>query len=195
MRSTPITLVLLSFPHNRSLSLYSPLLNWSILHLNHDISTLLVEKGGENKYKWAPYVKWHNNWCLTSEDCRISSNYNVKNKDRNICKRAGAVLLFWFELQSLKLINTHLNLSWGGLSQYLVSSEKGKHAIISNDYCRGNTSWMLIEAYFIFIQQNFYISTWAHNCLIYMHTHTFIYSHNSQWTQSILPSPYSAPCS
>lgn len=49
---------------------------------------------------------------------------------------------------------------------------------------------MLIEAYFIFIQQNFYISTWAHNCLIYMHTHTFIYSHNSQWAQSILPFPY-----
>lgn len=49
---------------------------------------------------------------------------------------------------------------------------------------------MLIEAYFIFIQQIFYISTWAHNCLIYMHTHTFIYSHNSQWAQSILPFPY-----
>lgn len=59
----------------------------------------------------------------------------------------------------------------------------------------GDTSWMLIEAYFIFIQQIFYISTWAHNCLIYMHTHTFIYSHNSQWAQSILPSPFSAPCS
>lgn len=136
MRSTPITLVLLSLPHNRSLSLYSPLLNWSILHLNHDIRTLLLEKEGENKYKWASYVKWHSNWCLLSVDCKISSKYNVKNKDRNICKCAGAVLLFSFELLSLTLINTHLNPGWGELSQYLVSSEKGKHAIpiiISND--------------------------------------------------------------
>lgn len=53
MRSTPITLVLLSFPHNHSLSLYSPLLNWSILHLNQDISTLQLEKEGENKQKQA----------------------------------------------------------------------------------------------------------------------------------------------
>lgn len=28
------------------------------------------------------------------KDCEISSKYNVKNKDRNICKCAGAVLLF-----------------------------------------------------------------------------------------------------
>lgn len=55
MRSTPISLVLLSFPHNRSLSFYSPLLNWSILHLNQDISTTGKERG-KNKYKRASWV-------------------------------------------------------------------------------------------------------------------------------------------
>lgn len=136
VRSTPITLDLLSFPHKRSLSLYSPLLNWSILHLNHDISTLVLEKEGENKYKWAFQVKWHSNECFMSEDFKISWKYNVKNKGRSICNCAGAVVLFWFELLSLTLINTHLNPGWGKLSQYLVSSKKSKHPIpiiIAND--------------------------------------------------------------
>lgn len=96
MRSTPITLVLLSFPHNRSLSLYSPLLNWSILHLNHDISTPLLEKEGENKNKWASYVKWYRTQMLCLRIVRFLPN-NVKNKDRNICKCAGGctAVLIW----------------------------------------------------------------------------------------------------
>lgn len=55
MRSTPIPLVLLSFPHNRSLSFYSPLLNWSILHLNQDISTTGKER---EKRIWINLLHW-----------------------------------------------------------------------------------------------------------------------------------------
>lgn len=126
VRSTPITLVLLSFSHNRSLSLYSPLLNWSILHLNHDISTLLQEKEGENKYKRASYFKRHSKGCFMSEDFKICWKYNAKNW---VHARVWVVLLFWFEVQSLTLINTHLN--WGWENHHNISSHQNKANILS----------------------------------------------------------------
>lgn len=177
MRSTPITLVWLSFPHNRSLSLYSPLLNWSILHLNQDISTLLLERR-ENKYGWVSYSV-----TLKPTSGILTFLQNIMWKQRRkISECAGAGLLLWCEL--LRVINTHLNPDWRELSHQVISSEKGKHAfpvIISNDNSQRDASRMLMKAQFLTIQQKFSISTWACNWIIYMHNHTFIYSYNSQW--------------
>lgn len=109
MRSTPITRVLLSFPHNRSLSLYSPLLNWSILHLNQDISTTGRERG-KNEYERASRVDG------TADASRFSTfGQNIRGKRQK--REIFAVVLVWVELASLRVINTHLNPEWGERSQ------------------------------------------------------------------------------
>lgn len=100
-------MVLLSFPHNRSLSLYSLLLNWSILHLNQDISTLpLKEEEGEDKNKRAaslrptlnPVESQFYTVFLKKKNLLLKKQREkTPPKLKHVCKCAGAAALFWFE--------------------------------------------------------------------------------------------------
>lgn len=88
-------------PYNRSLSLHSPHLNWSILHLNHDISTLQLEKTqsrNTNAVSWLN--KRYGDVCfgvfLTSdrEEAFILLT-SCQDRGWNICKRSVALGLIW----------------------------------------------------------------------------------------------------
>lgn len=143
MRSTPIPLVLLSFPHNRSLSFYSPLLNWSILHLNQDISTTGKERG-KNEYKRASCVDRDTDASPFSSFAQ--NKWGEKKQKVEIFASAGRLWCSSGVSQRASAWSIHISIQSEERYHNKSSHQKqGKHAnpvTIYSDNCWGGGSWV-----------------------------------------------------